>query len=273
VICGFLFSILILYDIIIIVKKKGGNMLEPKEKNMGEIDSKCCNKIYIIGGIAALVVLVGSLLDVFIGMSLGGDLTGLPSTAAGRFAQFKDNWLLGLYNLDLLNLITTLIMVPAFFALFWAHRKANGAFSGLAMTIFIIGVSAFVTCNTALPMYELSLKYAAADAGQQTVLLGAGESMLARGAHGSLGVFWGFSLILFSEMIMSLVMFTGKLFSKTNAIFGFAGSSLMLLYVILVTFVPAAKTAAMAVSAPGGILLIVWIIMFTLRLFRLSREK
>ena len=47
----------------------------------------------------------------------------------------------------------------------------------------------------------------------------------------------------------------------------------MLLYIILVTFVPAAKTAAMAVSAPGGILLIVWIIMFTLRLFRLSREK
>ena len=67
-------------------------------------------------------------------------------------------------------------------------------------------------------MLELSGKYAVADESQKTLLAAAGEAMLARGAHGSLGVFFRFLLPTLSSLGMSLVMLQGKVFSKANSI-------------------------------------------------------
>jgi hypothetical protein len=69
---------------------------------------------------------------------------------------------------------------------------------------------------------------------------------------------------------MSVVMLKGKVFSKTNSWIGIIGSILMLLYVILVNFGTGVENMATAFAMPGGLLLMVWMIMFTISLFKLG---
>lgn len=229
--------------------------------------------IYILGGIAAIVSLIAIISDIVIGSITGGNLSSLPQTAVHVFAQFQQNIWLGLYNLDLLNTVNQLISIPVYFALYAAHRKVNKPYALVALIIFLIATTVFVTTNTALPMLELSKKYAIAPESQQPLLAAAGEAMLARGEHGSLGVFFGFALSTLAALFISLVMLKGHVFSKTNSYVGIIGNVLMLIYVVLVTFNPAVKDMAVALATPGGLLLIAWMIMFTIRLFQLGSPK
>lgn len=228
--------------------------------------------IYTLGVIFTALVILGSLLDIIIGTSLGGDVSSIPKTAIDRFAQFEDNWLLGLYNLDLLNLITCILMVPTYFALYAAHRRTNMPYIKLAIIIFIIGTAVFIANNTALPMLELSNKYAESiTEANRTLLAAAGEAMLVRGTHGSLGAFLGFVLTTLASIIMSFGMLKGKIFSKATSYIGILGGILLLIYLILVTFVPEIKTVAMIIATPGGLLSLAWMILFTIKLFKLRQ--
>ena len=229
--------------------------------------------IYVIGGTATILSLAAVTLDIFIGSAMGVNLSELPQTAVERFAQFQQNVWLGLYNLDLLNTVNQLISVPVYFALYAALRKSNKPYALLALIIFLLGTAIFVSNNTALPMLELSRKYALADESQKNLLAAAGEAMLVRGEHGSLGVFFSFLLPTLSALIFSFVMLQGKVFSKANAYVGILGNALMLVYVVLVTFAPTVKNMAVAFAMPGGLLLLAWMVMFTIRLFRLGTSR
>ena len=229
--------------------------------------------IYVIGGTATILSLAAVTLDIFIGSAMGVNLSELPQTAVERFAQFQQNVWLGLYNLDLLNTVNQLISVPVYFALYAALRKSNKPYALLALIIFLLGTAIFVSNNTALPMLELSRKYALADESQKNLLAAAGEAMLVRGEHGSLGVFFSFLLPTLSALIFSFVMLQGKVFSKANAFVGILGNALMLVYVVLVTFAPTVKNMAVAFAMPGGLLLLAWMVMFTIRLFRLGTSR
>jgi len=227
--------------------------------------------IYTVGGIAAVIALIGIVLDVIVGSVTGGNLSALPQTAVEMFAQLQATPLLGLYNLDLLNVINQMVFIPVYFALYAAHRKTNNAYALFALIIFLVATTIFVTTNTALPMLELSHKYAVTTSESHKALLAAaGEAMLARGAHGSLGVFMGFLLPNIAGLGMSFVMLRAKAFNRINSYLGIAGNILISIYVVLVTFVPGVKDMATAFSMPGGLLLMAWIIMFTVRLFQLG---
>jgi hypothetical protein len=229
--------------------------------------------IYLLGGIFAILSLAAVVVDIFIGSATGGNLTELPQTAVERFAQFQQNAWLGLYNLDLLNTVNQLISIPVYFALYAALRKTNKPFALLAFIIFLLGTAIFVSNNTALPMLELSRKYALADEMQKSLLAAAGEAMLVRGEHGNLSVFFSFLLPTLSALVFSFVMLQGNVFSKASAYIGILGNVLMLIYVVLVTFAPTVKNMAMAFAMPGGLLLLAWMVMLTLRLFRLGTSK
>ena len=230
--------------------------------------------IYSMGAIAAIIVLIGTFSDIIIGSILGGNLTALPQNAIERFIQFNRNPLLGLYNLDMLNVCTNIIMIPVFFAIFAAHRRVNILWAGFAMIVYIIGNTIFITNNAALPMYDLALKYSAApDEVQRTLLAAAGEALLAKGAHGSFGVFWGFLFPVIANIIISVVMLTGKVFSKVNSYIGIFGSLFLLVYLILVTFVPGTQSIALIIAMPGGLLSLAWMIMVTIKLFQLSKNE
>jgi hypothetical protein len=128
-----------------------------------------------------------------------------------------------------------------------------------------------VANNKALPMMELSDKYfSTANETQKGYYAAAGESLIAQGAHGSPGIFFGFFLPNVANLIMSLVMLKNKIFSRFTAWTGIFGSLLMMLYVVLVNFGSGVEKMATAFAMPGGILLMIWMILYTLRLFRLA---
>jgi len=72
---------------------------------MNDID-KQWKTIYKIGAVTTIIVLCGIILDIIVGNITGGNIAELPQTAIERFNQFKEHPLLGLYNLDLLNILT-----------------------------------------------------------------------------------------------------------------------------------------------------------------------
>lgn len=227
--------------------------------------------IYIFGTVTAIFVILGTIFDIIMGMSLGTDLTAIPNTAIERFVEFQNNWLLGLYHLDMLNLITGILMIPTYFALYTAHRRVNKAYAEFAFIVFIIGTAVFISNNSALSMLEISKNYNASTTEiQKTLFAVAGEAMLAKSAHGSFGVFPGFALSTSASIIMSVGMLKGKIFGKPTAYIGITGGILLLVYLILVTFVPDIKTAAMIIATPGGLLSLAWIIMFTVKLFKMG---
>ena len=47
------------------------------------------------------------------------------------------------------------------------------------------------------------------------------------------------------------------------------GGSLLIVYLLLISFVPDIEKAAMIIAAPGGLLSLAWMIMFTIRLFKI----
>jgi hypothetical protein len=226
----------------------------------------------MLAGVCTVIALAGIFMDVIIGNITGGDLTALPQTAAERFNEFNTNKLIGLYHLDLLNVMVQILLVPAYIALYVIHSRMNRSFGLLALIIFLFGSVIMVANNTALPMMELSDKYFLAETPDKKILFAAaGEAMLAMGAHGSAGIFPGFFIPNIAGLIISIVMLRGKIFNKTNSWFGIVGSLLMLVYVVLVNFAPGVDKMATAFAMPGGILLMIWMIMLTEKLFRLSK--
>jgi len=228
--------------------------------------------IYKIGAVTTIIVLCGIILDIIVGNITGGNIAELPQTAIERFSQFKDNQLLGLYNLDLLNIINQIILIPSVFALYAAHRNTKNPSALLSLILFLVGTTIFITSNTALTMLDLSQKYFAASSEEQRMLLAAaGEAMLAKGSHGSLGVFIGFALPTFANVLMTCVMLKGNIFSHANSYIGIIGNSLMVIYVIMVTFIPSVEKMALVFAMPAGLLLMTWMIMFTIKLLKLSK--
>jgi len=229
--------------------------------------------IYLFGAITSVIVISGTLLDITVGSITGGNLSALPHSAVDRFTQLQSNPILGLYNLDLLNLIVQVMMIPSYVAIYAAHRKTVHGFALLSLIIFLTGTILFVAGNVALPMYELSVKYAAATSESQKMLFAAaGEAMLSRGTHGSLGVFIGFILPNLAGIIMSWVMLRGRIFNRITGWLGLLGSILISVYLVLVTFVPGVQTMATLFAAPGGLMLMAWIVLFTIKLFKLWRH-
>jgi hypothetical protein len=142
------------------------------------------------------------------------------------------------------------------------------------MFLFLVGTTIFVTGNTALTMLDLSHKYFAATSDEQKMMLSAaGEAMLTKGSHGSFGVFIGFVLPTFSNVLMSCVMLNGKVFSRATSYIGIVGNSFMVIYIIMVTFLPAVEKMALAFAMPAGLLVMAWMILFTFKLLKLSKMK
>ncbi len=202
--------------------------------------------IYVLGAVAAVLALAGTLLDIVLASIPGWQASTVPTSVEQWFAQFQANPLLGLRNLDLLNIVVALVGLPMYVALYGVHRKTRTGLASLALVLVAIGTAVFVASNVALPMFELSRQYGLASTESQRVTIqAAGVAMLARGSHGSMGVFAGFLLPTL-------------------------GTSLLLVYIAGATFSPATSGALMAVAGLGGVLMMMWNVRVARVLFRMS---
>lgn len=246
-----------------------------KNKNQlpfNQNEERQISNIYLTGAIFSLVGLIGIITDVIIGTITGGNLAALPQSAVDRFTELNQNPLLGLYHLDLLNSIVQLLLIIPWFALYIAHRRINNSLALLSFIVYLFGSGIMVANNTALPMLELSGKFFATTVeSERTLFSAAGEALLAVGAHGSPGIFAGFFIPNIANLMISVVMLKGGIFSRLNAWFGIAGSIFMMFYVILINFTKSFENIATAIAFPGGLLLMVWMIMFAVKFIRLAK--
>lgn len=147
----------------------------------------------------------------------------------GHFHQFQSSWLVGLLGMDLLYLLTNIILIPTWLALYVALRRINESLMAVALTLGLIATVALIAARPVVEMQVLSEQYAAAATEtEQTIALAAGEALLAIyhgtafNAHYILGTL--------ALMIISFVMLNSETFGKRAATIGIAANLITLGY-------------------------------------------
>ena len=240
-------------------------------KFSAEIGDSGWNWIYKIGGVAALIAVLIFLLDIVLTFG-GGNIRYGTLTAIDMFKLFQGNWLVGLRYLGFMNIISWTVSIPLFFALYAAHRRVFKPYAALALILYLVGVAVYISNNAAIPIFVLSVKYAAATTdAQRTLLAAAGEAILARGEDFTPGSFYGLFVTGIIGIVFSFIMLRGRIFSKATAYTGILGFLLLSIYIIWATFVAVLYDVAMIFGVVGGILSTAWYILVARRLFQLSK--
>lgn len=238
--------------------------------NVDTADSSL-KSLYKIAGTAVLIAVLLMLLDIVTTIISKEVIQFGTFTATDWFTIYQNNWFSGLRNLGFLNVLEMTLTVPMFFALYQAHRHVNQTYAALAVILSLAGIAIYISNNAAVPMFVLSNKFAAAATEtQRSMLAAAGEALLAKGEDFSPGAFPGFFLGEIANLTLAFVMLRGRIFSKATAYTGIIGISLLTVYTIWVTFIPALQGAAMILAMVGGPLSTIWSILIARRLFQLG---
>lgn len=228
--------------------------------------------LYRLGGIAALMMVALTVLDILVSMTLpGGDSVPGTLTAVEWFDVFASNTFQGLRDLGILNILNGMLGIPVFLALYTAHRHTQRSYAGLALILFVFGQAIYISNNTVLPMLALSQDYAnAVTETHRAALTAAGEAMLARGADFTPGSMVGFVLPSVASILMAWVLLRGGIFGKVTGYAGLIGFSALLVFAVWITCSPASFDTAMLLALPGGLLTLVWNISIARRFFNLE---
>lgn len=215
--------------------------------------------LYTAGGVAAVVLVAGALLDIALTMAPGWGPGSVPPDVRGWFAQLAGQPLVGLRNLDLLNAVLSTVGLPMYGALYVAHRRSAAGPAFIALLFAVAGATLFTAANAALPMLELARAHASVAAPEEKAALeAAGAALLARGAHGGFGAFPGFFVSEIGALLMALAMLRGRVFGRLVAWTGVIGSAIMTGYSVAITFEPTSSTLVTMAAVPAALLLLAW---------------
>jgi hypothetical protein len=225
------------------------------------------NILYKIAAIAALILLAYSLVTMVLLVAIGGQ----PETVREGFDLLAQNRVTGLLRLDVLTVLLMPLYYPLLLGLYGGLRGAEGATSLLALVLGLAGVTLVLATPSAFSFLALSDRFAAAtDATQRTLLLAAGEAMLASDLwHGS-GALVGSLLLQTATLVLSVVMLRSADFSKVTAWVGVVMHGLDWLHIMAGFFVPAVGVALIIVAGP---LYLVWFPMLARDFFGLAKEQ
>lgn len=237
-----------------------------------EVSDSHWKGLYRLGGTAALLAALIPLIDIALTFLPSGAEQPGTLSAVEWFALFQDSWFFGLRNLGLLpNILTLVLLIPVFLALYGVHQHRDPAYAALATILSLVGTGVYLSNNAAFPMLALSAKYAVAPTeAQRTLLAAAGEAILARGEDFTPGALAGFVLGELAILAISVVMLRGRRFSKATGYAGMLAGIFLTIFTIWSTFIPVLFEVSMVVAMIGGILSIVWYILTARRLFQLG---
>lgn len=248
------------------------NELEPS-MGQAKIGPETPSKgLYRLAAVMALLIVVAGLTDAI--TSMGVEAQDNRSVAVAEwFALFQTDGFAAFSRLGVINMITITLSVPIYLAFNQAFRQQRRALVAFVSLLFFLGAAAYLSSNTVFPLYALSRQYAVASAAQKPVLEAAGYALLAQGADLTPGTLIGLLFIQIAGMLMTGAMLRGAIFGKWAGRVGMAGYSLMIVFFILAAFVPEVYDAALLISAPGGLLLMVYQIMLARRFFQLAKSE
>jgi hypothetical protein len=228
--------------------------------------------IYKFGAVAALIAMSANLADVVLGFGGTDMVTYGTKSAVEWFAVYHDNWFRGVYALGILNIFYMIAMLPVYLALFGAHLEKQAVAAALTVIIFVTAMSMYISNNAAIPLLVLSGKYSLATTDlQRTILVAAGEAVLSRGEDFTPGSFIPLFLGGLAAICISIIMLRGGIFGKVNAWIGIVGFTLLSLFTIIATFVPALYLFAFYfLGSIGGLLALSWFALVARRFFQLA---
>jgi hypothetical protein len=179
--------------------------------------------LYKTASICAIIVMI--LIPVQIAIYL---LLPPPATIPEIFALFQNNYLQGLVNTDLLMVISNILMVPLYLAIYAAVRNAGRSMTLIALVLGLVGIAAYMTSTISFEMLSLSGQYASANTDvQRTALLGAGQALLAHYQGTAFNVYYVLNAI--TLLLFSIVMMRSSIFSKSTAYWGIITAVLMII--------------------------------------------
>jgi hypothetical protein len=230
------------------------NDMEPSKLNgtNTEIVNSSWKGIYIIGGVAALLFVVYSIITMIFLIIFGGQ----PSTVEECFTLLQNNRVIGFMRLDLLTVLVMPLYYLIFFAIYGALKRTEDAYVSLATILVFVGVTLFLATPSAYSMISLSDKYAVASTdAQRHQLLAAGEALLASDMWYGTGAIIGGILLQSATVLISVVMLRTKIFSKVTAYVGILTHGLDLVHIIIGLFLPGVGLILMAIAGP---LYLIW---------------
>jgi hypothetical protein len=229
--------------------------------------------IFRAGGISALIVTAFFLIDMVVLVAF----SPYPETASGWFALLNGRRIAGILSLDIFVLAGFPLCYPLFFALYGALRQVNRVLLALATIFAFSGLAIVISTDKIYAMISLSSQFAAAatDA-QKTLLLAAGETVLAT-SNGTGAKMAGFFLEG-AALVISIIMLRSGVFGKLTSYLGIIGHGLdftrigLNLILVLLSGLDPAPTLGFILLAIGGPLQLIWYALVGLKLLQLGRR-
>lgn len=227
--------------------------------------------LYRIAGMGILVSVLLILVDIALSF-MGKDLPAGQVTAPDWFAYLQQNWFLATRNLGFFNVINTTLAIPLFLAMLYLHRKSDPACASLALILCVYSAVVYASNNPALSLLSLSSKYIeTSNEAQRALLASTGSVLLAQAEDFTPGAFLGFFFSSLASLLLMWVILRGRIFHRWLALTGLAGTTLLLTFTILATFVPFTFDLVMPLAVFGGLLMLAWNIWIAINMFCLSQ--
>jgi hypothetical protein len=195
-------------------------MEEPEYKFNEELN---WNKLYKVGGVAAIVIVLIIPIQLVIFA-----LFPPPETTTGFFELFRKNWLIGLLSLDLLYYINNGILILVYLGLFAALRKVNFTNMLIATIIGLTGIAVYYVSAVGFEVLSISKQYFSAESMEyKQQLLAVGQGLIARYKGTAFDVYYVFNAI--TLILISMTMYKSRDFGRSSATWGLVAGIFMII--------------------------------------------
>ena len=224
--------------------------------------------LYKAGGAGALIV--GLLFIIEMGLYIASSAPSLAD-AAGWFALFQNNRLVGLVDFGILELYGLVLFIPMYLSLYAVLRRASESYMAIAAILAFVGIAANFATSKLFSLLTLGDLYAAATtAALKSQFLAAGQAALAVSALGGIGgsVEGGIPLAV-AGLIISTIMLRSNILGRAAGYVGILANGIG-----LVMYISAAAGPKLAGSPFFGaffLLSVTWFVMVGLKLLRSGR--
>jgi len=221
--------------------------------------------LYKLGEWVALLFILYSLITMASLIVIGGQ----PKSALEGFAMLQENRLTGILRLDVLTVFIMPFYYLLFLGLYIALKKSNPLIAIISLVFGIAGVTLFLATPSVFSWLALSDKYAASSSeAERTLLLAAGEAILASDMWHGTGALMGGILMQTATTLISITMLKSAAFGKSTAYVGIVTHGLDLLHLLVGLLIPAGGVILMMIAGP---LYLIWFPLLARDFFRLGK--
>ena len=221
--------------------------------------------LYKLGEWVALLFVLYSLITMASLIVIGGQ----PKSALEGFAMLQENRLAGILRLDILTVFIMPLYYLLFLGFYIALKKSNPMIAIISLVFGIAGVTLFLATPSVFSWLALSDKYAASiSEAERTLLLAAGEAILASDMWHGTGALMGGILMQTATTLISIAMLKSAAFGKSTAYVGIVTHGLDLLHLLVGLLIPAGGVILMMIAGP---LYLIWFPLLARDFFRLGK--